>query len=128
MKPLIPKYVSLSVLLLLHPSIALADGIQEVRAELADSTVADAAMMALRLCNTGQSNVCPQAAALLCLDGQGSIVSEIMDFGVSQDQIVTIIKLLAFELESRDAMLMINETCKKIDEGEVFIEGPKIIT
>ncbi len=78
MKPLIPTYLSLSVLVLLQPSLALSNGIQEVRAELADSTVADAAMMALRLCNTGQIDVCPQAAALLCIDGQGSIVSDIM--------------------------------------------------
>ena len=56
------------------------------------------------------------------------IVSEIMDFGVAQHQIIDIIRLLALELENRNSMLMINETCKKIDNGEIFSEGPKIIT
>ena len=37
------------------------------------------------------------------------IVSEIIDFGVSQDQIKTLIKLLAFELEERELMLSIND-------------------
>ncbi len=35
------------------------------------------------------------------------IVSEIMQFGVNQEQMVTIIKLLALELEDRDLMLSI---------------------
>ncbi len=36
------------------------------------------------------------------------IVSEILNFGVSQDQIKTTIKLLALELEDRELMLKIN--------------------
>ena len=36
------------------------------------------------------------------------IVSEIVDFGISQNQIQTIIKLLALELEDRQLMLAIN--------------------
>ena len=36
------------------------------------------------------------------------IISEIIEFGVSQDQIQTIIKLLALELEDRQLMLAIN--------------------
>jgi hypothetical protein len=51
-----------------------------------------------------------------------------MDFGVAQHQIIDIIRLLALELENRNSMLMINETCKKIDSEEIFSEGPKIIT
>jgi hypothetical protein len=37
------------------------------------------------------------------------IVREILDFGVTQDQIRTIINLLALELEDRDLMLKIND-------------------
>ncbi len=36
------------------------------------------------------------------------IVTEILDFGVSQEQIKTIISLLAMELEDRELMLRIN--------------------
>ena len=35
------------------------------------------------------------------------IVNEIMQFGVNQEQMITIIKLLALELEDRDMMLSI---------------------
>ena len=37
------------------------------------------------------------------------IVNEILDFGVSQEQIKTTIKLLALELEDRELMLKIND-------------------
>ena len=37
------------------------------------------------------------------------IVHEILNFGVSQDQILTIIKLLSLELEDRQVMLSLTE-------------------
>ena len=37
------------------------------------------------------------------------IVGEILDFGVSQDQVKHIINLLALELEDRELMLKINK-------------------
>ena len=45
------------------------------------------------------------------------IVSTILDFGVSQEQIVRIIKLLGLELTNRDNMVSIVNAAKKIEEG-----------
>jgi hypothetical protein len=45
-----------------------------------------------------------------------SIVSEILDFGVSQIEILKIIKLLALELENREMMLQL---CDVVDNTEV---------
>jgi len=42
------------------------------------------------------------------------IVSEIMNFGVTDDQVLKIIKFLAMELESRDNLLTIVETIDQI--------------
>jgi hypothetical protein len=56
------------------------------------------------------------------------IVSEIMKFGVNEDQVIQIIKLLSLELENRNSMLVINEACKKINDGQIFTESSKIIT
>jgi len=48
------------------------------------------------------------------------IVSEITEFGVKQDQILQIIKLLSLELENRDQMIAINECVQKLlDTGVV---------
>jgi hypothetical protein len=44
-----------------------------------------------------------------------SIVSEILDFGVSQPEILKIIKLLSLELENRETMLKL---CEAIDNTE----------
>ena len=44
------------------------------------------------------------------------IVSEIMNFGVSQNQIIQIINLLALELEDRNAMMAFTEVYKKMQE------------
>lgn len=45
-----------------------------------------------------------------------SIVAEVLDFGVSQDEILKIIKLLALELEHRETMLKV---CEAVDSSEV---------
>jgi hypothetical protein len=50
------------------------------------------------------------------------IVSEIMNFGVSQDQILQVINLLAMELEDRNQMLAFRNFYKSIQEGE-SLEG-----
>jgi hypothetical protein len=45
------------------------------------------------------------------------IVSEILKFGVSQKQILNIIKLLAMELEDREALVAISSIAKEALEG-----------
>ena len=50
-----------------------------------------------------------------------------MDFGVSQDHIVQIIKLLSLELENRSHMKMLTKTCEDIKEGKIVEEGSKIL-
>jgi len=50
------------------------------------------------------------------------IVSEVMNFGVSQEQIIQIIKLLSLELEDRSQLLSINEACDVMLEGQNEIE------
>ena len=50
------------------------------------------------------------------------IVSEIMNFGVSQDQLLQIINLLAMELEDREQMIGFRNLYKAIQEGE-SLEG-----
>lgn len=50
------------------------------------------------------------------------IVSEVMNFGVSQEQIIQIIKLLSLELEDRAQLLSINEACDDILENQNVIE------
>lgn len=47
------------------------------------------------------------------------IVSEIMNFGVKQNQVMQIIKLLALELENRDNMLAINECIEALSSTEI---------
>jgi len=44
------------------------------------------------------------------------VVSEIMNFGVSQNQITQIINLLALELEDRDTMLAFTNAYKTLQE------------
>ena len=53
------------------------------------------------------------------------IINEIMNFGVSQSQILTLIRLLALELESRDKMIAIR---KCIDSFDSEIQENKIVT
>lgn len=48
------------------------------------------------------------------------IVDEIVKFGVSQKQILNIIKLLAMELEDREALVAISAVVKEaLDEAQV---------
>ncbi len=50
------------------------------------------------------------------------IVSEVMNFGVSQTQLTQIINLLALELEDRDAMLGFTNVYKSLQEGNLETE------
>tara|TARA_A100001015_G_C14695355_1_gene596078 strand:+ start:538 stop:747 length:210 start_codon:yes stop_codon:yes gene_type:complete len=52
------------------------------------------------------------------------IVNEIMNFGVSQTQIVTLISLLAMELEDREKMLAVKNCLHETSESN----ASKIIT
>ena len=47
-----------------------------------------------------------------------NIVQEILNFGVSQQQLIHIAYLLVLELEDRDAMITISESIKKFTEGD----------
>jgi hypothetical protein len=58
------------------------------------------------------SDVMTERTALK-LSQSRDIVKEIMNFGVTQFQIINIIHLLSLELENREAMLEIAETTKK---------------
>jgi hypothetical protein len=53
------------------------------------------------------------------------IVQEIIEFGVTQAQILRIIKLLSLELENREAMVALSKLTKQFEEGN---EPSKIIT
>ncbi|MAG26405.1 hypothetical protein CMI47_12720 [Candidatus Pacearchaeota archaeon] len=59
---------------------------------------------------------------LLEKDECRNIVKEIMDFGVSQRQIIEIINILALELENREQMISIRNATKKI-KGDSLIIG-----
>lgn len=47
------------------------------------------------------------------------IVSEIMKFGVTQDQIVQIAYLLSLELENRAVMLHLSKACKEVMDDSI---------
>lgn len=47
------------------------------------------------------------------------IVSEIMKFGVTQDQIVQIAYLLSLELENREVMLHLSKACKEVMDDSI---------
>ena len=53
------------------------------------------------------------------------IIAEIMNFGVTQNQILTLIKMLALELEDRNKMIALRECIESFDSD---IEKNKIIT
>ena len=55
------------------------------------------------------------------------IVSEIMNFGVNQGQIKTLIRLLALELESRDLMIAVRECVDSFEESDAKLDN-EIIT
>tara|TARA_Y100000592_G_C5469465_1_gene318567 strand:- start:409 stop:654 length:246 start_codon:yes stop_codon:yes gene_type:complete len=52
------------------------------------------------------------------------IVSEIMNFGISQDQIHQIISLLSLELEDRDHMQVYREAFKRTQEEKIAGTAP----
>ena len=54
------------------------------------------------------------------------IVAEIMNFGVNQNQIETLIKMLALELEDREKMIAIRDCIESFENST--IEENKIIT
>jgi len=47
------------------------------------------------------------------------VVQEILNFGVSQNQIIQIVYLLSLELENRDDMLFLSKACKAVADGGV---------
>ena len=51
----------------------------------------------------------PEEASILEAAKCREIVHEILNFGVSQSQLFTLVKLLALELEDRETMLQITE-------------------
>lgn len=55
------------------------------------------------------------------------IVSEIMNFGVKQSQIISVVKLLALELENREHMLMICDCVEKINDGDLATTTTNLI-
>lgn len=56
------------------------------------------------------------------------IVSEILNFGVSQKQIVQITYLLSLELENREDMLFLSKACKSVADGEINKSSALIVT
>jgi len=64
----------------------------------------------------------------LDLSKSRQIVSEIMTFGVSQNQINQIINLLSLELENRDHMNAYRAISKQIEEGSPVSEAMSINT
>ena len=52
------------------------------------------------------------------------IVSEILDFGITQPQLITLMKLLAYELEDREVMLKLHN----IISNEIEVEEKPQIT
>ena len=54
------------------------------------------------------------------------IIAEIMNFGVSQNQVMILIKMLALELEDRSKMIALRNCIESFDSVE--IEENKIVT
>ncbi len=48
-----------------------------------------------------------------------NIVSEIVNFGISQDEVLAVIQLLALELEDRNQMTSIVDVVKKYRTGRI---------
>ena len=46
------------------------------------------------------------------------IVKEVMDFGVSQEEILKIVELLALELENRDQMSQLSDLITRLKSGD----------
>jgi hypothetical protein len=45
------------------------------------------------------------------------VVKKITDFGITQRQVAMLIEMLAMELENREAMLLINQTARELQNG-----------
>ena len=56
------------------------------------------------------------------------IVQEMLNFGVSQQQMLHIAYLLVLELEDRDAMITISECIKKFTDGDEEESSSGILT
>ena len=56
------------------------------------------------------------------------IVQEVLNFGVSQQQMLHIAYLLVLELEDRDAMITISECIKKFTDGNEEEPSSGILT
>ena len=56
------------------------------------------------------------------------IVQEVLNFGVSQQQMLHIAYLLVLELEDRDAMITITECIKKFTDGDEEESSNGILT
>jgi len=56
------------------------------------------------------------------------IVAEILNFGVTQNQIVQIVYLLSLELENREDMLFLTGACKTVVDGEINKSSALIVT
>ena len=56
------------------------------------------------------------------------IVQEMLNFGVSQQQMLHIAYLLVLELEDRDAMITISECIKKFTDGDEEKSSSGILT
>ena len=56
------------------------------------------------------------------------IVQEVLNFGVSQQQMLHIAYLLVLELEDRDAMITISECIKKFTDGDEVKSSSGILT
>ena len=51
------------------------------------------------------------------------IVRVIIDYGVDQEQLLTIIRLLALELEDHEQMVQITEVIKELGQTPLFIDA-----
>ena len=65
----------------------------------------------------------PEEACILEAAKCREIVSEVLNFGVNQHQITTLIKLLSLELENRDLMLKIVNAIEGKNEHQIINEN-----
>ena len=56
------------------------------------------------------------------------IVQEILNFGVSQKQIVQLVYLLSLELENIEEMRYLSKACKAVADGEINKGSTLIVT
>jgi len=56
------------------------------------------------------------------------IVQEILNFGVTQKQIVQLVYLLSLELENIEEMRYLSNACKAVANDEINKDSPLIVT